>query len=109
MKFVIIGCGLIAGSHANAIHNCKGAELAAICGRRKEPVFKFAKEQGCEGYTDVGSMLDEIRPDAAVICTPTYLHAEHVEQCAKRRSPLQKLRQSAGEYQTQQKKAGLSL
>lgn len=84
MKFVIIGCGLIAGSHANAIRNCKGAELAAVCGRRKEPVFKFAKEQGCEEYTDVETMLDEIRPDAAIICTPTYLHADHVEQCAKR-------------------------
>ncbi len=84
MKFVIIGCGLIAGSHANAIRNCKGAELAAVCGRRKEPALKLAQEQGCKAYTDVEDMLDEIKPDAAVICTPTYLHVEHVEQCAKR-------------------------
>lgn len=84
MKFVIIGCGLIAGSHANAIRDCKGVKLAAVCGRRKETAFKFAEEYGCRAYTDVETMLDEIKPDAAVICTPTYLHAEHVEQCAKR-------------------------
>lgn len=84
MKFVMIGCGLIAGSHANAISNCDDAYLAAACGRRKESVQKFAWEQDCKAYTDVEVMLDEVRPDAAVICTPTLLHEEHVRQCAKR-------------------------
>ena len=85
MKFVMIGCGLIAGSHANAIKNCRDAYLAAVCGRRKETAGTFAMEHGCKAYTDVEVMLDEIRPDAAVICTPTYLHEKHVEQCAKRK------------------------
>lgn len=85
MKFVIIGCGLIAGSHANAIRNCHDAQLAAVCGRRKEPAEKFAGELGCRAYTDVEAMLDEIRPDAAVVCTPTYLHEEHVAKCTERK------------------------
>lgn len=85
MKFVIIGCGLIAGSHANALRHCREAELTAVCGRRKEPVEKFAREQGCRAYMDVEAMLDEIRPDAAVICTPTFLHEKHVEACAERK------------------------
>lgn len=86
MKIVLIGCGLIAASHANAIRAIgNGAELVAACDANADAAEKFAKEFGCKSYRDAASMLDECRPDAAIICVPTFVHGEYVKLCADRK------------------------
>lgn len=85
MKFVLIGCGLIAASHAEAIGRMKDAELLAVCDIKDEAADQLAKKCRCRAYTDAELMLDEIQPDAAVICVPTFVHEIYVSMCAKRK------------------------
>lgn len=85
MKFVLIGCGLIARSHADAIGRIADAELIAVCDNRPEPAEEMAREYQCRAYTDAECMLDEMKPDAAIICVPTFVHETYVAMCAKRK------------------------
>lgn len=85
MKFALIGCGLISKSHADAMKRIEGAELAAVCDNRMEAAEAMKKEYGCEAYSDAEKMLDEVKPDAVIICVPTFLHEQYVAMCAKRK------------------------
>jgi predicted dehydrogenase len=84
MKAVLIGCGLIATSHSQAIKSIGGVELAAVCDTNPQAADHIAQECGCLSYTDAGRMLDESRPDLAIICVPTFAHEECVRLCAER-------------------------
>lgn len=82
MKIVMIGCGLIARSHADAIGRIEGAVLAAVCDNRREAACALAREYGCDAYTDAEKMLEDKKPDAAIICVPTFVHEQYVKLCA---------------------------
>lgn len=84
MKVVLIGCGLIARSHAQALTRIDGAQLAAVCDTKVEAAESLAKEYGCAAYGDAEAMLEEVKPDAAVICVPTFVHEKYVTMCAER-------------------------
>lgn len=47
MKFALIGCGLIARSHADALGRIEGSELIAVCDNREEVADGLAQEYGC--------------------------------------------------------------
>lgn len=83
MKAVIIGCGLIARSHAQALFEISGAKLMAVCDQRIEAAQSIANEYKCIAYNDAANMLADIKPDVAVICVPTYFHNHYVKLCAK--------------------------
>lgn len=85
MKFVIIGCGLISRSHADALKEIEDAELSAVCDNREEAAKKLSCEYGCRPYADAATMLDEVKPDAAIICVPTFAHETYVSMCAERK------------------------
>ena len=84
MKLAIVGCGLIARSHVNAVNGIENAFVAAVCDIKKEAAEVIGKEIGCPAYMDAEKMLDEIRPDAVVICVPTFVHEQYVAMCADR-------------------------
>lgn len=113
MKFVLIGCGLIAASHAEAIEKMEDAELLAVCDMKTEAADRLAKQHGCRAYTDAELMLDEIQPDAAVICVPTFVHETYVSMCAKRKihvlceKPLERNPQSCRKLIEGVKEAGI--
>lgn len=83
-KFAIVGCGLIARSHTEAIRNITSAELVAVADVKEEIAEKLAKEENVKAYTDVEKMLDETKPDAVIICVPTFVHESYVKMCAER-------------------------
>lgn len=83
MKVVIIGCGLIARSHAQALSEINGAELVGVCDQRIEAAQSIANEYKCRSYNDATDLLVDMKPDAAVICVPTYYHNHYVKLCAK--------------------------
>lgn len=85
MKFVLIGCGLIARSHADAIRRIEDAELVAVCDNRLEAAVSMEEEYGCKAYEDAEKMLDEMKPDVAIICVPTFVHEQYVAMCADRK------------------------
>lgn len=75
-RFAIVGAGMIAGAHANAIKAVEGATLAAVASRNPESSRKLASEHGAEAAESVDQLL--ARDDIDVICvtTPSGAHAE---------------------------------
>ena len=75
-KFALIGCGKIAGKHAENI--TKVATLVAVCDIVKEKRDAFASRYGAKAYDNLEELLlKENEVDVISICTPNGLHAEH--------------------------------
>lgn len=84
MRFGIIGCGVIAPTHGNAIKAVPGAEIAAVADVLPEAGKKFAAEFGVkEVLTDYRELLKRKDVDAVCICTPSGMHAEMAIQAAR--------------------------
>lgn len=81
--FGIIGCGMIAGFHAEAIKHLKGTKLAACFDNRPESAEKFAAANpGCRAYTRLEDMLADPAVDVVTICTPSGSHMEPAVKAA---------------------------
>jgi len=76
VKFCIIGCGRIAGRHAEQIHRL--GQLVAVCDVVEERARELAAKYGADYYTSVDELLEgAARADVVAVCTPNGLHAEH--------------------------------
>lgn len=77
LGFGLIGCGVIADFHAQAIANVKGARLVGVADRVPEPVARIkAKYQVPFSSTNIDELL--ARPDIHIVCvtTPSGAHLE---------------------------------
>ncbi|HWZ95414.1 MAG TPA: Gfo/Idh/MocA family oxidoreductase [Opitutaceae bacterium] len=75
--FGIIGVGMVADYHAQAIREARGARLVGMAGRSEEKVRAFAERHGVPfSTTRVGELV--ARPDIDVICvaTPSGAHLD---------------------------------
>ena len=77
MKSAIIGLGVIAPVHADALKRIN-ADITCVCDIDEEIAKKFVETQNLTAkiYTDYKEMLDKEEIDVVHICTPHYLHAE---------------------------------
>lgn len=77
LRFGLIGCGVVAPTHAKVLAKCQDAELVAVCDINEERARKLAADFNVpEVYTDYQEMLQKDYIDAVTICTPHYLHAQ---------------------------------
>ncbi len=74
--FGVIGCGMIAGFHAKAIGDVRGARLAACFDMVAKSADQLAAETGCRAYHDLKEMLADPDVDVVTICTPSGAHME---------------------------------
>lgn len=113
MKIVLIGCGLIARSHANVIREIEDVTLSAVCDINEDAARELSLECDCAFYTDAEVMVEEIKPDAAVICVPTFLHEHYVKMCAEKKihvlceKPLERSVEACSEIISRVKKANI--
>jgi len=76
IKFALVGCGRIAGRHAEIIKSI--AELQAVCDIKPERAKEFSEKFDAPYYTSIEKLLEEVRDiDVVSVCTPNSLHAEH--------------------------------
>lgn len=80
IRFGIVGCGNISGTHAEAVQLIQQAELAACCDINEEKGRLFAEKNNCLFFADYQRMLSEAPIDAVIIATPHYLHGEMTKQ-----------------------------
>lgn len=77
LRFGIIGCGVIAPTHAAAIASLADAELVAVADIVPEKAAALAERYQATAYVDVQEMLDLEHLDVVEICTPSGMHGEH--------------------------------
>jgi predicted dehydrogenase len=77
LRIGLIGAGLVGGWHLKC-YRTAGATIAAIADPNQELGERRAAEFGGRYYADYRAMLDSEKLDAVSVCTPPFLHREHV-------------------------------
>lgn len=81
MKIVLAGEGAISRKHVAALRRIDDVEVVGVAGGDAEGTAAFAAEHGIARHgLDLGAMLDETGADAAILASPTPLHAEQAVQ-----------------------------
>ena len=81
--FGIVGCGVIAPTHADAIGRMDNARLVAVCDMNEEAARRMAAEWDCEWCTDLADLVARPDVDVCNILVPSGLHAKLGIQCAQ--------------------------
>lgn len=85
VKYGIIGCGMIAPRHAEAILKAENAELAAVCDIIEEKAVSFAEKFGVKDYyTDYHELISRADIDIVSICVPSGARRDIVIDTAKK-------------------------
>ena len=83
IRFGIIGCGIIANWHANAIMAIEDAELVGVTDNNPEGSHAFSQRYGVQVFESLENILSCKEIDAVCICTPSGLHAPQAILSAK--------------------------
>ena len=82
--FGIIGCGIIADFHANAIHECsEHADFIGVCDVVADAAEKFAKRHNTHAFKSEAELLACKDIDIVCICTPSGYHHTSVVAAAR--------------------------
>ena len=82
MKVIAAGAGAFGTKHLDGIQNIDGVDVVGIVGRRIEPTKEVAAKYNVEhAFTDLAQALALPDVDAAILCTPTQMHASQAIQC----------------------------
>lgn len=80
LRVIIVGAGRIAHSHAEAITG-NGGEIVAVVDTAPDAGNAFAEKYTIPSvYASLGDALHQESADAAIICSPTALHARHARE-----------------------------
>ena len=85
MKVILAGAGDFGQKHLDAIKQIGGGiEVVSVVGRQLEPTQEIAQKYGIKhATTELADALAQPGVDAAILCTPTQIHAEQAIQCMK--------------------------
>ena len=84
MKVILAGVGAFGIKHLNGIKNIDGVEVVALVGRRLDHTREKAQEFGvAHAFTGLADALALPDVDAAILCTPTQMHAAQAVQCMR--------------------------
>lgn len=80
MKVLIVGCGNMGRSHAQAYHRIEGCTLVGLVNRHPEPRLELSKALGgVPHYSEYKEALRKTKPDIVVICTHVAFHAPYAK------------------------------
>ena len=79
-KIVIIGPGSIAHTYMEALGDSENVTVSAVLGNDFALTKAFAEKYNINCYTDADLMYSAEKPDAVLICTPTFTHEEIVKK-----------------------------
>ncbi len=78
IRTALIGLGRIGwGFHLPNIVKNPGFEPAAVVDTSPDRLAEAKQKFGVDGYADYREMLEAVKPELTVICSPTHLHGLH--------------------------------
>jgi predicted dehydrogenase len=77
MKIGIVGLGGMASVHFNTYSHIDHADAAGAVGETEQDKTRAAA-WGVPVFNSIHEMVENIHPDLVDVCTPTFLHKEHV-------------------------------
>jgi 2-hydroxy-4-carboxymuconate semialdehyde hemiacetal dehydrogenase len=84
MKIVMVGQGAFGRKHLDGLKNIKDVEVASLVGGSKESTEAVAKQYGIPHWTtDLSEALERPGIDAAILTSPTQVHAAQAIQVMK--------------------------
>jgi 2-hydroxy-4-carboxymuconate semialdehyde hemiacetal dehydrogenase len=84
MKAILAGAGAFGLKHLDGIKNIPGVEVVSLVGRTLESTKEAAEKYGVGHYTtDLAEALAQPGVEAAILATPTQMHAEQTIQCMR--------------------------
>lgn len=81
--FGIIGTGMIAHFHAQAIQQMTGARVVSCYNKTPDKAAAFAEEYGCRATSTLEEMLADAEVQFVTICTPSGAHLDPAVAAAK--------------------------
>lgn len=88
LRIAFIGAGNISNVHLQYLNKRSDVEISALCDINPDTLEKRTKQFGGKPFRDFRQMLDEIKPDAVWICTPTGVRYEPLMACKKLMIPV---------------------
>ena len=86
IRIAIVGCGRISKNHFGSIEQHQdNIELVSICDIQQDVLSEYEAKYKVKGYLDLEQMLENEKLDLVAICTPSGIHADQTEICAKYR------------------------
>ena len=82
-KVGIIGAGVIADFHAQALQSMANTELVAAFARYQGKADSFSQKYGCTGYSDLNAFLAHPEMKIVTIGSVSGVHLEHVSAAAQ--------------------------
>jgi 2-hydroxy-4-carboxymuconate semialdehyde hemiacetal dehydrogenase len=90
MKIVVAGQGAFGVKHLEAIQKIEGIEVASLAGGSPDSTKAVAERFAIPHWTtDLGEALAQPGVEAAILATPTQMHADQSIQCLKAGKPVQ--------------------
>jgi len=84
IRIAVVGCGRISKNHFDSIKaHQKNIELISVCDANQQVLSKYKVKYKVNGYLDLEQMLKSEELDLIAICTPSGIHANQTELCAK--------------------------
>jgi scyllo-inositol 2-dehydrogenase (NADP+) len=80
----VVGLGKMGLSHLAMIKAHPEVNLVGVCDATGYLLDVLAKYTGVRTYKDLGRMLDEAKPQAIIVATPTHLHAGMIRAALSR-------------------------
>ncbi len=80
----VVGLGKMGLSHLSMIKAHPSVRVVGVCDATKYMRDVLSKYTGVPTYADFTGMLDEAKPAAVIIATPTHLHASMVREALER-------------------------
>jgi predicted dehydrogenase len=85
IRIALVGAGGIAHAHARAYSaQPERCRLVAVADTAAGKADSLAAEFGCQAFSDVIAMLEQVRPDAVSVCTPPAAHLSCVRAAVER-------------------------
>ena len=80
----VVGLGKMGLSHHALLNAHPDVEVVGVCDSAKYMLGVLEKNTGVAAYTDFGRLLEEARPEAVVIATPSRFHVKMVQTALER-------------------------